>query len=359
MPTPANKHRRSAPHPVHHGESTPPQLGNLKITETDQGDNDVSLVLGLSVTSKDVHGELVDGVTGQGDHLDRQVLDVADIEDYLAHLPDEHLHAVGLTWTHDAEDEAVKVREALDTYSGGAPVVPVRDVDAAEALARGIADLTGHDFLVVCVVEPDSSVVATVDGFHTHVESVDHADAATLTDRVLAVVRAAKPSPDAVYILGSADTDDLVTALREDADRPVITATEADFALTRGAALASAHIANIPDEPEQTPRNRTVTALTVTLVAAIIVFVVSVSLTLAWPSTPTPAPEPDPRPQLAQNVEPIAPPPAPRTPELAKHLNVPPPVQAPPPPPAPGPAPEPRIRDNPVLDRVPFIDRIR
>ncbi|MGW0157849.1 DUF7159 family protein [Mycobacterium sp. NPDC003323] len=318
----------------------------------------MSLVLGLSVTSKDVHGELVDGVTGQGDHLDRRVLDVDEIEDYLAQLPaDADLHAVGLTWSHDAEDEAIKVREALDTYSGGAPVVPVRDVEAAEALARGIADLTGHDFLVVCVVEPDSSVVATVDGFHIHVESVDHADAATLTDRVLAVVRAAKPSPDAVYILGSADTDDLVTALRADADRPVITATEADFALTRGAALASAHAASIPDEPEPTPGFSKVKALTVTLVAAVIVFVVSVSLTLAWPSRPAPEPEPDPRPQLAQNLAPA--PAAPKAPERAKLLNVPPPVQAPPPPPAPGPAPAPRIRDNPVLDRVPFIDRIR
>ena len=192
-----------------------------------------------------------------------------------------------------------------------------------------------------------------------HVESVDHADAATLTDRVLAVVRAAKPSPEAVYVLGSADTDDLVAALRADADRPVITATEADFALTRGAALASAHIAAIPVEPEQAPRNITVAALTATLIAAIIVFVVSVSLTLAWPSTSDPAPEPDPTPQSAQSVAPFAPPKAPRPLERAKLLNVPPPVQAPPPPPAPAPVPAPRIRDNPVLDRVPFIDRIR
>ncbi|MGU3499469.1 DUF7159 family protein [Mycobacterium sp. C31M] len=321
----------------------------------------MSLVLGLSVTSKDIHGELVDGVTGQGDHLDRTVLDVEQIEDYLAKLPDDPLHAVGLTWSHDAQDEAIKVREALDSYSGGAPVVPVRDVDAAGALARGIADLTGNDFLVVAVVEPDSSVVATVDGFQTHVESVEHVDADTLTDRVLAVVRAAKPSPDAVYILGSADTDDVVTALRQDADRPVITGTEADFALTRGAALASAHVANIPEEPERKSGITKVAALTVTLVAAVIVFVVSLSLTLAWPDRPAQAPEPDPRPQLAQNVVPAAPPPAapktPKAPELARHLNIAPPPAAAPAPMAP-PRP-PRIRDNPMLDRLPFIDRVR
>src|SRR5690349_23459949 len=117
----------------------------------------MNLVLGLSVTSRDVHGELVDGVTGEGEHLDRAVLDVDHIEAYLAELPaDADLHAIGLTWSHDAESEAIKVREALDAYAGGAPVVPVRDVDAAEALARGIAEKAGHDFLIVVVVEPDN-----------------------------------------------------------------------------------------------------------------------------------------------------------------------------------------------------------
>lgn len=334
-----------------------PGLGSLEITVDRSGEGDVSLVLGLSVTSKDVHGELVDGVTGQGDHLDRAVLDVADIENYLAQLPAEaDLHAVGLTWSRDAKDEAVTVREALDAYRGGAPVVAVRDVDATEALARGIADLTGHDFLVVVIVEPDNAVVATVDGFAVQVESIDHADTATLTDRVLAVVRAARPRPDAVYVLGSEDTADLVDTLRTDADRPVLTAAQADFALTRGVALASAQAANAPDGPATAPRITTVTALTVTLIAAVIAFVVSVSLTLAWPSRP--APPPDPTPQLAQHVTPPAAP-APADPEPARqparHLNVPP---APAPVPA-APAPPPRLRDNPLLDRVPFIDRVR
>ncbi|MGB5110181.1 MAG: hypothetical protein WBO08_00640 [Mycobacterium sp.] len=88
--------------------------------------------------------------------------------------------------------DPIKVREALDSYAGGAPVVAVRDVEAAAALARGIAEIGGHDFLVVCVVEPDGAVVATVDGFRVLAESIDHADAATLKDRVRAVVRSAR-----------------------------------------------------------------------------------------------------------------------------------------------------------------------
>lgn len=328
----------------------------------------MNLVLGLSVTSKDIHGELVDGVTGQGEHIDRAVLDVDDIEGYLAELPaDADLHAIGITWSHDAESEAIKVREALETYAGGAPVVPIRDVEATEALARGIADMTGHDFLVVCVVEPDNAVVATVDGFRIAVESVDHADAATLNDRVRAIVRAARPSPDAVYVLGSEDPDDLVAAIQQETDRPVITATEADFALTRGAALASAHTANTPDAPAAQRRFTRVGALAAALGAAAVVFVVSVTVAVTAPTAP---PEPAPRPVAVQSApvpqQPVAPRPAAPI-EMARTINIAPAAPAPPPPPpaaAPAPLPppvpavQPRLRDR-IFDRLPLVDRIR
>jgi hypothetical protein len=345
----------------------------------------MSLVLGLSVTSKDIHGELVDGDTGEGQHVDRQILDVDDIEGYLAELPaDADLRAVGITWSHDAETEAVKVREALDAYAGGAPVVAVRDVEATAALARGIADIAHQDFLVVCVVEPDGAVVATVDGFEIHVEHIDHEDAATLNDRVRAIVRAARPSPDAVYILGSQDPDDLVAAVSEETDRPVITATEADFALTRGAALASALTANAPEAPETKKRITRDRELAIALGSAAVVFVVSLSVALTAPQ----APEPPPQPVAAVETAP-PPPAAPLSPvpprasrEMARTLNIAPAAPAPPPPPAAAPAPpqaapaplpppaaapaplqpsvpavqEPRLRDR-ILDRIPIIGR--
>lgn len=337
----------------------------------------MSLVLGLSVTSKDIHGELVDGDTGEGEHVDRQILDVDDIEGYLAELPaDADLRAVGITWSHDAETEAIKVREALDVYAGGAPVVAVRDVEAAEALARGIAEMARQDFLVVCVVEPDGAVVATVDGFQVHVESIDHADAATLNDRVRAIVRAARPSPDAVYILGSEDPDELVAAVAEETDRPVITATEADFALTRGAALASALTANAPEPPETKSRITRVGALAVALGSAAVVFVVSLSVALTAPE----AAGSPPRPVAAVETTPPPAPPVTQAPprasrEMARTLNIAPAAPAPPPPPAAAPAPppaaapaplqpsvpavqEPRLRDR-ILDRLPIVGRFR
>lgn len=324
----------------------------------------MNLVLGLSVTSKDIHGELVDGVTGAGEHVDRTVLEVDDIEGYLAELPpDADLHAIGITWSHDAEDEAIKVREALDSYAGGAPVVPVRDVEATEALARGIAEMTGHDFLVVCVVEPDSAVVATVDGFRIETESIDHADAATLNDRVRAVVRAARPSPDVVYVLGSQDADDLVAAIQLETDRPVLTATEADFALTRGVALASALSANTPDAEPAKSRLTRVGALALALGAAAVVFVVSVTVAVTAPEA---APEPAPQPVAAVESAPAPPPavaPRPQGPrEMARTLNIAPAAPAPPPPPAAAPpvaAPPPAIVAPPPVPVVPAQPRLR
>jgi hypothetical protein len=100
---------------------------------------------------------------GEGAHVDRSVLDISDDDAFDAEafleslLAGEDLHTVGLTWSHDAEPAAIKVREALEVLGAGAPVVAVPDIEAAEALARGIADITGHDFLVVCIVEPDTA----------------------------------------------------------------------------------------------------------------------------------------------------------------------------------------------------------
>lgn len=351
----------------------------------------MSLVLGLSVTTRDIRGELVDGATGEGDHLDRAVLDAAGIQDYLATLPaDEELAAVGLTWTPDAESDAIKVREALDVYGGGAPVVAVREVEATEALARGIAEMTGHDFLVVCIVEPDAAVVATVDGYHVAVEQIDRMDAATLIERVCAVVRSARPSPDAVFVLGSEDSEELVEALQDETDRPVVTATEADFAMTRGAALASALLATQPATEPAKPRFSRVQLLASALGVASVAFVTSVSVVLAShglpqvsetepepvaASAPIARPAPPPpsvdavramarKPFALMNVPALqAPAPAPAAPppalEPAAPANVA-PVLPPaylPPPAAPPPQP-PRLRDR-ILDKIPIIGRFR
>ena len=338
------------------------------------GRSKLGLVLGLSMSSKDIRGVLVDGETGEGAQVDRRVLDLvdddaSDAEAFLESLvAGEDLHTVGLTWSPDAEPVAIKVRETLEVLGAGAPVVAVPDVEAAEALARGIAELTEYDFLIVCIVEPDAAIIATVDGFRVTVECVDGVDSATLIDRARAVVRSARPSPDAVFVLGSADTDELVSALTEATSQPVLTATEADLALPRGAALASARATNGSDVPVVAPQISRVGLLSSVLAAAVVVFVGSVALLLGRHPTPVSRAQP---PRSSAAVETVQPPAPPRkTPNtLALRLTrepvtaVAPPAPQPAPQPAPPapayvppPPPKPRLRDR-IFEKIPLVNR--
>ena len=125
----------------------------------------MDLVLGLSVTSTAVRWVLVEGTTGEGAPVDRGVLDITDdapfdAEGLLSVLLDANesvvesgVHAVGVTWTTDADAAALAVLEALDAR-GVQNVVSVSEVEAAEALAGGIADFAGYDDVAVCIFEP-------------------------------------------------------------------------------------------------------------------------------------------------------------------------------------------------------------
>ena len=86
----------------------------------------MDLVLGLSVTSTAVRWVLVEGTSGDGAPVDRGALDITDdapfdAEGLLSVLLDANesvvesgVHAVGVTWTTDADAAALAVLEALD-----------------------------------------------------------------------------------------------------------------------------------------------------------------------------------------------------------------------------------------------------
>jgi hypothetical protein len=289
----------------------------------------MDLVLGLSMTSSVVRWVLVDGITGEGAPVDRGALDTSDVETFDAEALLENvlgdgggvLHAVGLTWSPDADAVAAKVREALDAVGGGARVVEVSDVEAAEVLAGGIAEISDYDFLVVCLVEPGAALVATVNDKRVRAERIDSA----LLDKASAAVRTARPSPDAVFVLGSdvEAAEELVTVLRDETARPVFTAAEADLALTRGVALAAARSVNAAPASVVKPLISRVGVLTSVLAAAVVVFVVSLSLVLGLRLTPESTEM-----HNTSAVEPSVRPPAP--PSIAQAAVVPPPLPAPP-----------------------------
>jgi hypothetical protein len=298
----------------------------------------MDLVLGVSITSAAVRWVLVDGTTGEGAPIDRGALDTGvttlDADRMLETLLDDEklaestIHAVGVTWASDAEAAASVVLDALEARELE-NVVSVSEVEAAEALATGIAEIAGYDDVAVCIFEPEGALVATVNADGVTVErndrALDSAEAIELTSTTVALDLNDR-TLDAVFVVGSADLDPIVSTLEAVAAAPIISAAEADMAMARGAAVASAAALNNLDA-ELAPFGRLsmsrTGALTSVLAAAVVVFIVSLSVALGIQMTADPAPEDG---QIAKAAEAPAPPADPDSIVLAAKL--PPPVKS-------------------------------
>jgi hypothetical protein len=261
----------------------------------------MDLVLGLSVTSTAVRWVLVEGVTGDGDAVDRGVLDVGDPADFDADalltvlldaneaVVENGLHAAGVTWTPAGEVIAGAILEALQTR-GVQNAIAVSEPEAAEALASGISAISGYEDVAVCVFEPDATLIALVNADGVTVDQQDIVPdrdvelsasvmALDLNDRQL----------DAIFVVGSADLDPVVSSMDAVAAAPVISSAEADMAMARGAAVASAMAVNSMGGGSASllglrGMSRT-TALTSVVVAAAVTLVISLSVVLGLQAT--------------------------------------------------------------------------
>jgi hypothetical protein len=364
----------------------------------------MDLVLGVSMTSRAVRWVLVEGTTGEGTTISRGTFDLDEAVDptdlldaVLIDEPDNRMHAIGLTWTNEAEDAASGVLEALRAR-GCDVVIAVSELEAGDVLASGIAGIAEYEDVAVCIIEPDAAVVAIVDSEGVTVDRFgrpsDGSDVVELPSSVMAMLELDDWHPDSIFVVGSAEDLDLIkTTLEAVTDAPVFSAAEADLALARGAALASARAVNgLETAGSQGPSR--VRALTAVLAAAAVTFVVSLSVALGLSLSPSvtepqaantePAAEvpPPPRPQSATKVSNltaslraarpvvaqtmvVAAPPAPEFAPPAGPAYEP-PAYTPPAPayvsPAPPPAyvppvaPQPRLRDR-ILERIPIINR--
>jgi hypothetical protein len=259
----------------------------------------MDLVLGLSVTSTAVRWVLVEGVAGDGDAVDRGVLDIVDgfsfdAEALLTVLLDANeaviengVHAVGITWTPAGEIVAGDILEALQAR-GLSNAIAVSEVEAAEALAGGIADIAGYQSVAVCVFEPDYQLVAVVNGTGVTADPQNLPDDVELASSVIALDLNDRRL-DAIFVVGSADLVPVVSAMGAVAAAPVISSAEADMAMARGAAVASALAVYAMDGRSRSPlslrdMSRT-TVLTSVVVAAAVTLVVSLSVVLGLQAT--------------------------------------------------------------------------
>lgn len=354
----------------------------------------MDLVLGLSMTSTDVRWVLVEGTTAEGATICRDAVDFDTLDDILAAVGENRLYAIGVTWANEADTAASTLLDALEG-KGLDNVITVSEEEAADALATGIADRGGYGDVAVCIVDPDNTLVTVVGADGVMTERVG-----PTIDDVLAALDRSGGQPEAIFVLGPADDIDEIASSIEGAGTPVITAAEADLALARGAALASAQALNILEAPQarwHLPSR--IGALTSVLSTAVVVFVVSLSVALGLVLTPDtdsavaqrdtaattegPAKVPT-APSIAKAVPksaPAAPPPAPVAPPPAvappvaqtiveaaapapeAPAYVPPapaPAYVPPAPPPnyvpPAPPPPPRLRDR-IIERIPIINR--
>ena len=304
----------------------------------------MDLVLGLSMTSTAVRWVLVEGTTGGGAPIDRGALDITAVAsfdadgllDALLHetVAERRVHAIGVTWTSEAGTAASAVLQAL-ADRGLENVVAVSDIEAADALASGIAGITAYDDVAVCIVEPDAAVVAVVNADGVTVDRIDRpldrADAVELTSSVMAMVDLNDWRPDAIFVLGSDELDLVVSSLADIAAAPVISAAEADLALARGAALASALAVNTLEAQAASARPHRMSrvgALTSVLAAAVVTFVVALSVAIGLRFTPDSGSE-----HIANAADEAARVATP--PSVARAVPQPPPPAAPPPPPPP------------------------
>ena len=249
-------------------------------------------------------------------------------------------HAIGVTWSDESELEASLLLTSL-TDAGFDNVVPVRSPEAGEALARGIGRAVGYQQTVVCLVEPENVVVSMVDIHQGAVETVDHHVPVTshgLIDWLSDVFAANDWHPECVIVVGpDAGLSALAKELERSLDLPVFAPPEAELALARGAALASAHgpafgfgrysLSDTGHLVRQRSWPLAYTTAVTMLVVGVLAFVVSVSLVAGLKLTsntghPTPsAQQPAAKPAAPPVVAQVAAPPA-----------APPPVQVAPPP---------------------------
>jgi hypothetical protein len=278
----------------------------------------VDTVLGLSMTPTTVGLVLVEGHEADGATIDHDAFEVraaggvsavdasrqaaaAVMETQaIAAAGGHRLHSIGVTWSDGADAEASLLLESL-TDSGFDNVVPVRLPEATEALAWGVGRVIGYEKTAVCVIEDEAVIFMVVDTrdstVHTavsHVLETDH----DLISWLAAVFERDHPRPEGLVVVGLGDGQDGITSQLENAlGVPVSALAEAELALARGAALASAQSAEFPlapvgEEPTDDDAGRArswplsyIGALTM-LVAGVLVFVVSLSLAVGLRLTP-------------------------------------------------------------------------
>jgi hypothetical protein len=219
----------------------------------------VDIVLGVSMTPTTVRMALVEGAKADGEIVDHDIFDTtaADasatpVEQVVsavlgtresAEEGGHHLKSVGVAWSdHDA---AAQLRDALDA-AGVKDVMMVSELHAAGSLAQAAGQAVGYSSTGLLFVDCDTATMSVVqpDGAISKVlsRSLHSTDAMAVLGAMAAAVSDADAAPQGMFVVGSGvDVTAVQAHLAELLDIPVNAPGDADLALARGAALASAN----------------------------------------------------------------------------------------------------------------------
>jgi len=223
----------------------------------------VDIVLGVSMTPTTVRMVLVEGEKADGAIVDHDAFDVAAVDGSAtsanaaeqvveavlgtkesAAAGGHHLKSIGVTWSDHAE--ASTLRDTL-AARGIDDVMLVSDGHAAAALAQAVGRAVGYATTALLFIDRDTatlSVVQTDDGSIVKVlsRSLHGGDAMAVLADMAAAVDAQDSPPQGMFVVGSGvDVSAVKAHLEHLVSIPVSAPDDADVALARGAALASAH----------------------------------------------------------------------------------------------------------------------
>ena len=219
----------------------------------------MDIVLGVSMTPAKIRMVLVEGEKADGVTVDHDVFEVAST-DGSANVTDQvaaavlgtresaqagghHLKSIGVTWSDHAEASAL--RDGL-AAGGIDDVMLVSEGHAAASLAQAVGQAVGYASTALLFVNRDAatlSVVRTDDGSVVKVLSrtLHSADAMAVLTEMADAVAAREAPPEGIFVVGSGvDISSVKAHLEHLVPVPVNAPEEAELALARGAALASA-----------------------------------------------------------------------------------------------------------------------
>ena len=219
----------------------------------------MDIVLGVSMTPTTVRMALVEGDKADGEIVDHDIFEtqMADgsatpVEQVVSAIlgtresaaeGGHHLKSVGVAWSdHDA---AARLRDALDA-AGVKDVMMVSELHAAGSLAQAAGQAVGYSSTGLLFVDRDTATMSVVDpdGSISKVlsRSLHSTDAMAVLGDMAAAVASADASPQGMFVVGAGvDVTAVQAHLAELLDIPVNAPGDADLALARGAALASAN----------------------------------------------------------------------------------------------------------------------